>query len=262
MKAMNFCPRCGTRFEDETGICSNCEYGKVKEVAPRVSAKDHLIYGLNVAAAKTKIFLAPLALYVVFLLIMVVFLGSTLGIISQESAVLTRGVYIGFFILLLYLAVASTPFLYKTYLDAVDGKDISFRESFKYAKTRVIDYLLADLVRGLEARFLLSSASPREQAAASRRLSEPPARGRENSVQGSQGSLSQADTDPREGLLPHALAPACGLPRRGVVGTEQTQDSRGRSQAGSEGQQGARAQGVREAPQARPSGRQAAPGDR
>ena len=149
---MKKCPYCGEEYSDKSQYCLKC--GTLLEPIPeppRNTLLEHIQFGLKIARTRPNVFLPSFGVYVIYLVLLIVFiLSSGIGYSfiedpSQVSPDVIPDTFVGSFLLLfiitIYIVLIYEPFTQKVYLDATEGNEIRFWDSFRYANRRIVEFL-------------------------------------------------------------------------------------------------------------------------
>lgn len=153
---MKPCPKCGSENLDYAKFCVKCGAPLGPKIAPpREKVMDHLRYAVDVSSSNLKIFLPYIGFYVGFIILVIVFV-VVFGIgywftnpleSSPESSFIGLSVFfLVFMVAFICVGVLSTPFLQHIYYSAAVGNEVKFRESFRYAVSRFLAFLGADII--------------------------------------------------------------------------------------------------------------------
>jgi len=155
---MKTCPSCGSENPDHAKFCVNCGTPlEPKTSPPRLKLTDHLRYAVDVSSKNLKIFLPYVAFYVGLIALIIVFLVLGIGYsFTNPPESSPESFFVGllpFFLVLMaalfIIGVLSTPFLQHVYYSAAVGNEVKFRESLRYAVSRFLAFLGADIIGGV-----------------------------------------------------------------------------------------------------------------
>ena len=155
---MKPCPNCGSENLDYAKFCVKCGAPlEPKTSPPREKLMDHLRYAVDVSSKNLKIFLPYVAFNVGLIALLIVFvvvfgLGSFFTNPESIPESFFMGLSVFFLVLMvvmLCVGVLSTPFLQHVYYSAAVGKEVKFRESLRYAVSRFLAFLGADIIGGV-----------------------------------------------------------------------------------------------------------------
>lgn len=149
---MKKCPYCGEEYSDKSQYCLKC--GTLLESIPeppRNTLLEHIQYGVKIAWKRPKVFLPSIGVYVLFLVLIIAFIfssGIDYSLIEDPSQMQPDvipdtfiGSFLLLFIILIYIGLVYEPFTQKVYLDASVGDEIRFWDSFRYANSRIVEFL-------------------------------------------------------------------------------------------------------------------------
>ena len=152
---MKPCSNCGSENLDYAKFCVKCGAPLAPKIAPpREKLMDHLRYAVDVSSNNLKIFLPYVAFYVGFIVLSIVFVIIGIGYgLTEPLESSPESIIIGllpFFLVLMVavicIGVLSTPFLQHIYYSAAVGNEVKFRDSFRYAVSRFLAFLGADII--------------------------------------------------------------------------------------------------------------------
>ena len=154
---MKHCPHCGAENNDEAQYCTKCgELLQTTILQPRTTLTDYLSYAFKTASSNLKIFLPHIILYLVLILFFILFffnIGMEYAYTGDiDPTTIPSGavkLFMGFTLIMTIIGILSTPFLQHLYQSAVKQEPVSFTESAKYALSRFLSYLGADLLIGV-----------------------------------------------------------------------------------------------------------------
>ena len=152
---MKYCPRCGTENIDEAQYCVACGNPLTpKNQSTRTTITEHLTYALNTATSNLKLFLPHIAVYILVIAFFVLYflsIGFNYSTYTGDfdPSTLPSGAIKIFLLFILTITIAgiiSIPFLQHLYKSAIKQEPVSFTESARYALSRFIPYLVAELL--------------------------------------------------------------------------------------------------------------------
>jgi hypothetical protein len=151
---MRYCPSCGAENPDQAQYCVAC--GKPlqpKTQPPRHTITEHLTYAVNTATHNLKIFLPHIAIYLLVIAFFTIFflnIGFEYAYMGDfDPSTLPGGAVkltMLFMLTMIIVGILSIPFLQHLYQSAIKQEPVSFTESAKYALSRFISYLGAELL--------------------------------------------------------------------------------------------------------------------
>lgn len=149
---MKKCPYCGEEYSDKSQYCLKC--GTLLEPIPeppRNTLLEHIQYGFKIARTRPKVFLPSLGIYVLLFVLVIAFVvsaGIGYSFIEDPSQMVPDVIpntfiwsFLLLFIIMLYIGLVYEPFTQKVYLDATEDNEIRLWASFRYANSRIVEFL-------------------------------------------------------------------------------------------------------------------------
>ena len=151
---MKYCPHCGAENIDDAQYCVSCGKPLQPAVAkPRETITDHLTFALNTATHNLKLFVPHIAIYLLVIAFFIIFflnIGFEYAYTGDfDPSALPSGavkLLMLFMLTMLIVGILSIPFLQHLYQSAIKQETVSFTESARYALSRFISYLSAELL--------------------------------------------------------------------------------------------------------------------
>jgi hypothetical protein len=152
---MKVCPSCGTEAKDDYLFCSECgEELEEKLETPRESLIENIRHAIRTTQNAPRLFLPVIIVYIsaiVLLFVPIIAIGSMDINLQNIPSILSRIIstapilliFIVDFLTIVYLGLIIMPFTQNVYYKATIGEVFSLHDSFKYARSMTLQYLVA-----------------------------------------------------------------------------------------------------------------------